>query len=190
MSNGLIHLYHGDGKGKTTAAMGLAVRALGCGRRVVIVQFLKGGATGELEPLQTLGTTFYRGKAGQKFVFQMNEEEKAATRALQTENLRRALAEPADLLILDEACAAWNLNMVDRELLQNAVLHKPAEQELAMSGFKFIQCSSYCHFLLRSEDNRRKSFSCFRWMERCLTFLHCLNCSFSCFKVNLKPFLA
>ena len=90
MSNGLIHLYHGDGKGKTTAAMGLAVRALGCGRRVVIVQFLKGGATGELEPLQTLGATFYRGKAGQKFVFQMNEEEKAATRALQTENLRRA----------------------------------------------------------------------------------------------------
>ena len=132
MSNGLIHLYHGDGKGKTTAAMGLAVRALGCGRRVVIVQFLKGGATGELEPLQTLGATFYRGKAGQKFVFQMNEEEKAATRALQTENLRRALAEPADLLILDEACAAWNLNMVDRELLQNAVLHKPAEQELTL----------------------------------------------------------
>ena len=39
-----------------------------------------------------------------------------------------------DLLILDEACAAWNLNMVDRELLQNAVLHKPAEQELAMTG--------------------------------------------------------
>ena len=117
MSNGLIHLYHGDGKGKTTAAMGLAVRALGCGRRVVIVQFLKGGATGELEPLQTLGATFYRGKAGQKFVFQMTEEEKAATRALQTENLRRALAE-----------------LVDRELLQNAVLHKPAEQELAMTG--------------------------------------------------------
>lgn len=77
MSNGLIHLYYGNGKGKTTAAMGLAVRALGCGRRVVIVQFLKGGATGELEPLQTLGATFYRGKAGQKFVFQMNEEEKA-----------------------------------------------------------------------------------------------------------------
>ena len=118
MSNGLIHLYHGDGKGKTTAAMGLAVRALGCGRRVVIVQFLKGGATGELEPLQTLGATFYRGKAGQKFVFQMNEEEKAATRALQTENLRRALAEPADLLILDEFLLSPVSTEQTRELLE------------------------------------------------------------------------
>ena len=133
-SLGLLHLYYGDGKGKTTAAMGLALRALGSGKRVVIVQFLKGGQSGEIPLLEQLGAKIYRGKAGQKFVFQMNEEEKAATRALQTENLRRALAEPADLLILDEACAAWNLNMVDRLLLQNAVLHKPAEQELAMTG--------------------------------------------------------
>ena len=64
------------------------------------MQFLKGGATGELEPLQTLGATFYRGKAGQKFVFQMNEEEKAATRALQTENLRRALLVHFDALCI------------------------------------------------------------------------------------------
>ena len=148
MSNGLIHLYHGDGKGKTTAAMGLAVRALGCGRRVVIVQFLKGGATGELEPLQTLGATFYRGKAGQKFVFQMNEEEKAATRALQTENLRRALAEPADLLILDEACAACRLGLVDETVLQKAVLQKPAQREVVLTGREpadwMLAAADYC----------------------------------------------
>ena len=100
---GLLHLYYGDGKGKTTAAMGLALRALGSGKRVVIVQFLKGGQSGEIPLLEQLGATVYRGKAGQKFVFQMNEAEKAATRDLQNKNLTVALAQPCDLLVLDEA---------------------------------------------------------------------------------------
>ena len=94
---GLVHLYWGEGKGKTTAAMGLALRALGSGCKVTVVQFLKGADTGEVPLLRRLGAEVYRGKAGQKFVFQMDEEEKAATRALQTRNLQAALARPADL---------------------------------------------------------------------------------------------
>ena len=66
---GLLHLYYGDGKGKTTAAMGLALRALGSGKKVVILQFLKGGQSGEIPLLEQLGAKIYRGKAGQKFVF-------------------------------------------------------------------------------------------------------------------------
>ena len=89
---GLVHLYWGEGKGKTTAAMGLALRALGSGCKVTVVQFLKGADTGEVPLLRRLGAEVYRGKAGQKFVFQMDEEEKAATRALQTRNLQAALA--------------------------------------------------------------------------------------------------
>ena len=102
MEQGLLHLYWGDGKGKTTAAMGLALRALGAGKRVVIVQFLKGGNSGEIPLLARLGAEIYRGKAGQKFVFQMTPEEKAATRELQDQNLAAAMARPADLLVLDE----------------------------------------------------------------------------------------
>ena len=117
---GLIHLYWGDGKGKTTAAMGLALRALGSGRRVAVVQFL--------------GAQIFRGKPGMKFSFQMNEAERAQTRALQTEHLRQALECGAGLLVLDEACAAWQKDLVDRDLLQRAVLDKPDAQELVLTG--------------------------------------------------------
>ena len=132
--NGLLHLYWGDGKGKTTAAMGLALRALGSEKRVVIVQFLKGGTSGEIPLLEQLGAKIYRGKAGQTFVFQMDAAEKAATRALQNENLQKALAEPADLLVLDEAGSAWELDMVDPDLLRRAVLERPAAQECVLTA--------------------------------------------------------
>lgn len=131
---GLVHLYYGDGKGKTTAAMGLALRALGSGKRVVIVQFLKGGQSGEIPLLEQLGAKVLRGKAGQKFVFQMNAEEKAATRELQNQNLAAALAVPADLLILDEAGSAWELDMVEKDLLRRAVLQRPTGQECVLTA--------------------------------------------------------
>ena len=131
---GMLHLYYGDGKGKTTAAMGLALRALGSGKKVVVLQFLKGGQSGEIPLLEQLGAKIYRGKAGQKFVFQMNEAEKAATRDLQNRNLAAAMTEDADLLVLDEAGSAWELDMVDKALLQKAVLARPAAQECVLTA--------------------------------------------------------
>lgn len=131
---GLVHLYTGSGKGKTTAAMGLALRALGREKKVVIVQFLKGGDTGEVAGLEKLGAIVLRGKVGGKFTFQMNAEEKAENRRLQTANLARALDMPCDLLILDEACAACRLGMVEEELLRTAVLEKPGEREVVLTG--------------------------------------------------------
>lgn len=134
MEKGLIHLYWGNGKGKTTAAMGVALRSLAAGKKVAIVQFLKGRESGEITLLSQLGARIYRGKTGDKFVFQMTEDEKAETRKLQEENLLAALQEPADLLILDEACAALELNMVDEALLKRTVLEKPEGQELILTG--------------------------------------------------------
>ena len=68
MQTGLIHLYIGDGKGKTTAAVGLSVRARGSGLRVVFAQFLKGRASGEQQPLETLGVTVLWHMSSKKFV--------------------------------------------------------------------------------------------------------------------------
>ena len=116
MDKGLVHLYCGDGKGKTTAAMGLALRALGQGMRVVVVQFLKNGTSGELEPLKKLGAAVYSGQPGAKFTFQMNAEEKAQATKENNARLAEALQQPCDLLILDEICAARNSGMVDEAL--------------------------------------------------------------------------
>ena len=64
----------------------------------------------------------------------MNEAEKAATRDLQNKNLAAALAQPCDMLVLDEAGSAWELDMVDKALLQQAVLHRPAGQECVLTA--------------------------------------------------------
>ena len=73
----MIHLYHGDGKGKTTAAMGLALRMAGRGRPVVIAQFLKGADSGERLALARLPqVTLLPVPEKLKFLFAMTEEER------------------------------------------------------------------------------------------------------------------
>lgn len=134
MDKGLVHLYCGDGKGKTTAAMGLALRALGQGMQVVVVQFLKNGTSGELEPLKKLGAAVYSGQPGAKFTFQMNAEEKAQATKENNARLAEALQQPCDLLILDEICAARNSGMVDEALAKQAVLERPQHREVVLTG--------------------------------------------------------
>ena len=89
---GYLHLYWGDGKGKTTAAAGLALRALGQRLPTVFLQFLKDGQSGELEPLRRLGAAVLSGEPGMKFVFQMTEAEKAKLKARQDRMLREAVS--------------------------------------------------------------------------------------------------
>ena len=64
----------------------------------------------------------------------MTPEEKAATRELQNQNLAAAIAQPADLLILDEAGSAEELDMVDVDLLKKAVLERPAGCECVLTA--------------------------------------------------------
>ncbi len=135
----MIHLYYGDGKGKTTAALGLTIRALGSGFRVVFVQFLKNQATGELAVLDGLqGVTVLRGKEGSGFSFSMTEEEKAKTKLLHTENLKSAIALAAsgkcDMLVLDEAVGAYARDLIDRTMLEDFVRNKPENLELILTG--------------------------------------------------------
>ena len=134
MEQGLVHLYAGDGKGKTTAAMGLALRALGNKKRVTVVQFLKGMPSGEVDLLHQLGATVYRAENITKFVFQMTEREKIEAKAAYTQLLQQAACQPTDLLVLDEACAACALEMVDVQMLKDVVQKRPEGLELVLTG--------------------------------------------------------
>lgn len=129
----MLHLYWGNGKGKTTAAMGLALRALGHGRRVVIVQFLKDGTSGEIAPLRAAGAAVYA-CPNAKFTWLMDEADKAAAREASVRALGQALAEPFDLLVLDEACAALKSGILDEALLRRAVAFAKNGREVVLTG--------------------------------------------------------
>ena len=129
----MLHLYWGDVKGKTTAAMGLALRALGHGRRVVIVQFLKDGTSGEIAPLRAAGAAVYA-CPNAKFTWLMDEADKAAAREASARALGQALAEPFDLLVLDEACAALKSSILDEALLRRAVAFAKNGREVVLTG--------------------------------------------------------
>ena len=132
---GLIHIYCGDGKGKTTAAIGLAVRAAGHGLRVVIVQFLKSSPTGELAVLGRLPeVTVIRSQEQLGFTFRMNEEQKRHAAVIQQQLLAREAMQRADLLILDEVMAAINAGMIESKEVAALLREKPQELEVVLTG--------------------------------------------------------
>lgn len=144
MQKGLVHYYFGDGKGKTTAALGLAMRAAGHGGGVVIVQFLKNSPCGEENAIKKLpNITLLRGKAGAAFTFSMTEEDRAKTKAIHEQNLREALKicneQQTVLLVLDEATDAVLSNTLDEALLKQAVLEKPEALEIVVTGHKPLE---------------------------------------------------
>ncbi len=122
----MIHVYHGEGKGKTTAAMGLALRAAASGKKVLVCQFLKDGSSGEIRLLKNLGEVrVLHDEPPIKFSFRMNDEERAASRAQHDKNLAACVealrAGDADLVVLDEALGALSCELLDPELVKQAL---------------------------------------------------------------------
>ena len=130
----MLHAYWGDGKGKTCAAMGLAMRAAAAGWRVVVVQFLKDGSSSEISLLKGLPGVEAVLSDGvlAKFTFRMSDGEKAASRVLHDDNLRHAfelVRTPAEgtaaceggLLVLDEALDALRAGLLDESLVRSVM---------------------------------------------------------------------
>uniref|UniRef100_A0A832DUM5 Cob(I)yrinic acid a,c-diamide adenosyltransferase n=1 Tax=candidate division WWE3 bacterium TaxID=2053526 RepID=A0A832DUM5_UNCKA len=136
-NKGLIYVFTGKGKGKTTAAIGQAIRAAGQGWKVLIIQFIKQAISGEVEPLRKLGIEIY--PMGEGFVGILGDRKprevhaKAAEKAL-------AFAEEKikeggyDLLILDEVNVAVSLGLIPVEDLTKFLEKKPRELNVIFTG--------------------------------------------------------
>lgn len=152
MERGLTHVYYGDGKGKTTAAIGLAVRAAGAGKQVIFAQFLKGGATSELKILERLpNIRIFRNQEDLGFFKNMTPQEKERAASMHTETLKKIFLtiknEPIDMLILDEITYPYEYGVIDRDMLEHLILKKPEPLELVITGRNpsplFLEAADY-----------------------------------------------
>lgn len=122
----MIHLIEGDGKGKTSAAVGICVRAAGHDWKVLFVQFLKDDSSGEIKPLQRLGIKTLHCSVNYGFLFQMNEEQKQETANEYRKMIEEVTSSDAQLIVLDEVVHAVNFGLVPQNEIER-ILKKNTE---------------------------------------------------------------
>jgi cob(I)alamin adenosyltransferase len=139
VSPGLVHVYTGDGKGKTTAAIGLIVRAAGQGLRCLFIQFMKGKYPyGEVKVLRSIKGVTVKQYGTLKFVSKgkaRKVDRREARKAL--EHGRRAMASGRyDLVVLDEVLVAVFMDLIKAEDLIEALAGKKPKVEVVLTGRK------------------------------------------------------
>ncbi len=138
-STGLIHIYCGDGKGKTTTGMGLCSRAAGYGYKVLIYQFMKDNKTSERKTLEKAeNITWLDGLKEEKFSFQMTEEEKQQRREFYGSQLamieKKVREEHFEVLFLDEAIYTIRAGLLDEGQVLAFLQNKPENLEVILTG--------------------------------------------------------
>lgn len=140
LEKGLIHIYTGNGKGKTTAALGQGLRTAGGGYKVLMVQFLKGDDTGEIYSIEKLAPDFQliRFAAMKKFYFQLTDDEKLQVQQSVREGLKvikkQLEEENYNLIIMDEIMAVLYNKIVDLDEVLTILRNKPEHVEMVLTG--------------------------------------------------------
>ena len=146
----MVHIYCGDGKGKTTAAMGLALRMAGAGKRVLIGQFFKDGSSGEIRVLQTVpGVETLHCKTVPGRYARMTETQRETARQDYSRYLLELLEKgrEKDLLVLDEVISALNRGIVPMEPVVEFLKAWGQEKEIVLTGRDpsqaLLECADY-----------------------------------------------
>ena len=145
---GKVHIYTGPGKGKTTAGLGMAVRAAGAGMKVSIHQFIKGRVSSEVRALKNIANIkisqcgrecFIKNKPDSKDI---DCAQKGLVRARQD-----IMSGKYDLVILDEANVAVDLGLIDAKDMLDIIKNKPCPVELVLTGRgagkALVKCAHY-----------------------------------------------
>ncbi len=136
---GLIHIYTGKGKGKTTAATGLMIRNLGYGNKVLFVQMQKAIPSGEISIINQLPkVTIIRCTDKKKFYFYMDELEKKEYITQHKEGFSKAIEllknESFDLVVFDEIISTVNEKILSMDKLIDFLKNKPENLEVVLTG--------------------------------------------------------
>ena len=138
--DGLTIVYTGKGKGKTTAALGIALRAAGYGKKICMVQFIKGSwHYGEMDSSKKLEPEFEMVAVGKGFVGIIDDKspkedhQKIAQEAIRISN-EKIQSGNYDIVILDEINYAVNLELISVEDVLKIITSKPEEMDLVLTG--------------------------------------------------------
>ena len=135
LNKGYIHLYTGNGKGKTTAAFGLSIRAVGAGKSVFIAQFVKGMHYSELDTFKLIPEIKLKQYGLDCFIKNKPSQKDIDAAQIGFNEIATIIAtNSTDLLILDEVCIALYYHLFDEEALLNLLKSKPEEMEIVLTG--------------------------------------------------------
>ncbi|MFQ6074357.1 MAG: cob(I)yrinic acid a,c-diamide adenosyltransferase [Candidatus Bathyarchaeia archaeon] len=137
LKKGLVQVYTGDGKGKTSAAFGAALRAIGRGLKVYIIQFIKGGFDyGELYIVEKLPNLKLAAFGRGRFVTDVSPQEEDVKLAREALELAKRVVQSGeyDMVILDEINVALNLKLVNMNEALLLIKNKPEHVELILTG--------------------------------------------------------
>jgi cob(I)alamin adenosyltransferase len=136
LEKGFVHVYTGDGKGKTTAAIGLGVRAAGAGLKVIMIQFMKGRRYSEIDSIEKIPNFTVVQYGRDEFVSKEKPEQIDIDLAKKGfEHAKKVTKEGKhDLVILDEINVAVDYNLISLKDLLKLVDEKPEKVELVLTG--------------------------------------------------------
>jgi len=137
LEKGLVQVYTGDGKGKTSAAFGLALRAAGRGLKVYVIQFIKGGFDyGELYIVEKIPNLKLASFGRGKFVTEIPASEEDSKLAQEAFDIAKMVVKGGkyDVVVLDEVNVALNLKMISIDDVIDLIKSKPKHVELILTG--------------------------------------------------------